>query len=460
MQNIIVQGRFINTEEEFFGQIAIDQQTGLITRVARGEEFPEQKALGPPNYIFPKDVLIFSGFGDIHIHAREDETGEQCYKEDYTTVNAAAIHGGVVHTSDMPNTKAPLITAAQLHWHQNRCKGYPVTMFHYVGIGQETRPLEEENVAYKVFTSHSVGTLFFRSEEELRNALQHYRKKRVSFHVEDFAIIEANKDKPTHDKRKPVECVEKALEYVLKIIEDYDLEAKLCHWPVGGKSFDLIAKHRARGYNTTLEVSPLHLYFDTDMLKEKPERWPYVQMNPALQGREHRLALIEALRNGFIQYLATDHAPHTLDEKFKQFKTEEQEALEMTPKEYYLHLQKTNIEECRRLACLDGTSGTPQLDTYGLIATWLMKEHKFTPQDIARVCAENPGTFVNQLHPGPGKFGRIDVGYYGSLTILDTTKTTTVRREDLQTKVRWSPFENMTFPGSVAATFIKGIRYS
>lgn len=456
----IIEGNFVTTDNVFFGQIAIDTQTGLITRVAKSAGILEQRSLGQPNYIFPKEVLIFPGFGDIHVHAREDETGEQCYKEDYTTVNAAAIHGGVVHTSDMPNTKAPLITAAQLRWHQRRCSGYPVTMFHYVGIGPETRPLEKEEVAYKVFTGPSVGPLFFKNEEELRRTLQHYRRKRVSFHVEDFDILQENKNQPTHAARRPIKCVEKALEYVLKIIEDYELDAKLCHWPVGGKSFEMIAKHRARGYNTTLEVSPLHLYYDADMLKEKPERWPYVQMNPALQGKEHRLALIEALRNGFIQYLATDHAPHTIGEKFKQFKTKEQEALGMTPEEYYLHLQKENIEECRQLACLDGTSGTPQLDTYGLIATWLMREHGFTPQDIARVCAENPGIFVNQLHSGSGKFGRIEVGYYGSLTLLDTTKPTTVRREDLETKVQWSPFEKVTFPGSVAATFIKGIRYN
>ena len=459
VNNIIIQGHIVNPEEVFFGQIAIDRQTGLITEVAKGAGLFEQRSIGNPMYIFSKDVLIFPGFGDIHIHAREDETGKQCYKEDYATVNAAAIQGGVVHTSDMPNTPAPLITSAQLHWHQHRCSGYPVAMFHYVGIGQETRPLEE-NVAYKVFTSHSVGTLFFRSEQELRNALQHYRKKRVSFHVEDFAILEERKVEPTHAERRPVACIEKALEYVLQIIEDYELEAKLCHWPVGGKSFDMIAKHRARGYNTTLEVSPLHLFYDADMLKEKPELWPYVQMNPALQGREHRLALIQALKSGFIQYLATDHAPHTLEEKFKQFKTEEQQRLGMTPEQYYKHLKETDIERCRELACLDGISGTPQLDTYGLIATWLMKEHGFAPQDIVRVCAENPGAFVNQLHTGPGKFGKIEPGYYGSLTLLDTTKQTTVRREDLKTKVGWSPFEGVTFPGSVAATFIKGIRYN
>lgn len=464
--NIIIKGRFVNSDEDFIGQIEIDGTTGIILR--------KENYIGTPTFSFPHDKLIFPGFGDIHIHAREDETGEQCYKEDYHTVNEAALNGGVVHVSCMPNTPSPLTTETQLQWHHERCRNFPIMIFHYVGVGKNTRPLERD-VPYKVFTGPSVGDLFFKNEVEVRNALQHYQGRSVSFHVEDYDVLENRKTARTHQERRPVECVEKALAYVLQIIEDYDLEAKLCHWSTGGKSFEMIKAHRAKGYNTTLEVSPLHLYFDADMLAEMPERWPYVQMNPALQGREHRLQLIEGLRNGFIQYLATDHAPHTLDEKFKQFEPpEELRRAKNTPPEifaddplptgmtneqWYKHLRETNIEECKRRACLDSTSGTPQLDTYALITTWLMKEHNFTPQDIARIAAENPGKFVNQFHKRLGKFGKIDVGYYGSLTVIDPNTPTIVERRNLRTKPQWSPFEGMTFPGSVEMTWIKGRQY-
>ncbi|MEK6921673.1 MAG: amidohydrolase family protein [Nanoarchaeota archaeon] len=443
--NIIVQGRFVNSDEEFFGQIEIDKRSGIITRVGQD--------LGEPTYAYSDDFLIFPGFGDIHIHAREDETEKQCYKEDYHTVNEAAINGGVVHVSCMPNTPSPLTTEKQLQWHQEKCRPFPVMIFQYVGVGKHTLPLETA-VPYKVFTGPSVGDLFFRNEAEVRDALQHYKGKSVSFHVEDYEVLEANKTAGTHSDRRPVACVETALAYVLQIIEDYDLEAKLCHWSTGGRSIEMIKAHRAKGYNTALEVSPLHLYFDADMLEETPERWPYVQMNPALQGREHRLQLIEGLRTGFIQYLATDHAPHTLDEKFKQF--EPPEGSSMTREEYYRHLKTNDVRECRRRACLDSTSGTPQLDTYGPFSTWLMQAQGFTAQDIARVAAENPGVFVNRFHNLPGKFGRVDVGYYGSLTVIDPATPITITREQLKTKCGWSPFEGVTFPGSVDATIIKG----
>ena len=100
--------------------------------------------------------------------------------------------------------------------------------------------------------------------------------------------------------------------------------------------------------NVVAEVSPHHLYFDEEILTEKNQNW--MQMNPPLPSKDDRDYLIEALREGIIDFIATDHAPHTKEEKLK------------------------------------GTSGTPQLDTYGLFVTWLMKEQNFTPQIVARVC--------------------------------------------------------------------------
>jgi dihydroorotase len=105
-----------------------------------------------------------------------------------------------------------------------------------------------------------------------------------------------------------------------------------------------------------------------------------------------------------------------------------------------------------------GVSGVPHLDTYGAFASWLMAEHGFSAQQIARVCAFNPGTFVGEFLPkGFGRgLGRIEAGYAGSVTILDLKKPYTVTRESLRTKCGWSPFEGFTFPGSVRHTIVRG----
>eukprot|EP01097_Dermamoeba_algensis_P010232 TRINITY_DN7470_c0_g1_i1.p1 TRINITY_DN7470_c0_g1~~TRINITY_DN7470_c0_g1_i1.p1 ORF type:complete len:487 (-),score=133.52 TRINITY_DN7470_c0_g1_i1:143-1390(-) len=410
--------------------------------------------------------------GDIHIHAREDETGKQVYKEDYTTVNASALNGGVGFVGAMPNTPNPLLTENQLKWHGEKTDNFPVSFFNYIGIGPGTLPLKGRELPYKCYCGPSVGQLFFRSEQQLRETLKNYTGKRVSFHVEDFDVLEQNKDKETHTERRPVQCVERALEYVLSIVEEYGILAKLCHWSTGGKSIKMIQEHRKKGFNTTIEISPLHLYFDSDFLKESPELWPYVQMNPALQSHADRLDLLEALRDGTIDFIATDHAPHTLDEKFVNFADVDKSK---TPEENYKHLRDTDRATCVKLCCKNGVSGTPQLDTFALICGWLIKEHQFDPKRVAQVASLNPALFVqpflnecsggktkdqssqssNQERWGKG-FGLVEEGYLGSFTVIDMSQSTTVIRDQLKTKPKWSPFEGITFPCRKVATIIRG----
>jgi dihydroorotase len=91
-----------------------------------------------------------------------------------------------------------------------------------------------------------------------------------------------------------------------------------------------------------------------------------------------------------------------------------------------------------------------------------MAEHGFTTQEIARVCATNPGRFVRPYLPevyGKG-FGRVEEAYVGSLTVLDLKTPYVVTRESLKTKCAWSPFEGVTFPGSVRHAVVRGRVYS
>ncbi len=97
------------------------------------------------------------------------------------------------------------------------------------------------------------------------------------------------------------------------------------------------------------------------------------------------------------------------------------------------------------------------MDTYGEFATWLMVEQGFTARQVAAFCSENPGRFVNP-YTAPLKFGRIEPGYTASLTVLNLAEPTTIRRADLKTKCGWSPFEGVTFPGSVEAVYLRGVR--
>jgi dihydroorotase len=403
---LIVEGRLADIDGVRPGQVRIEG--GTITAVGAD--------LGTPDHVFGDDCLIFAGMGDVHIHAREDVTGRDNYKETFATAAAAALHGGVVHVSDMPNNPAAPVDDASYAAKERlvATAGLPVAFTLYAGIGPGTRPLTRQ-VPYKAYMGPSVGELYFRSLEELERTLAGYRGQAVSFHCEDPVLLEQHRGAPTHEERRPPACELSATRFALTMIEKYGLTGKLCHYSVG-EGLTLIRAAKAQGLAVTAEVTPHHVFFDTSMLTRANRPW--MQMNPPLRAPADRTAMLEALRNGVADYLATDHAPHTLAEKER------------------------------------GMSGQPHLDTYGPFVTWLLVEQGFTPERVAALCAANPGAFVNEFRPE--RFGRLLPGYVGSLTVLALRRPMTVRSETLRTRCGWSPFEGVTFPGSVAATFVRG----
>ncbi|WP_339910168.1 amidohydrolase family protein [Symmachiella dynata] len=410
MSSTIIAGRFVNPEREWTGQIRLEG--GTIVEV--GEQ------LGSPDAEFGKDCYVFAGMGDIHIHARDDQSESQTYKEDFRTAAAAAVNGGVVQVADMPNNPVAPIDDASYRAKQQHLatRDVPIQVTLYAGIGPGTRPLSFA-VPYKAYMGPSVGDLFFSTLADLDETLAHYRGQCVSFHCEDPELLEQHKSAATHEQRRPAECELSATRFALQMIEKYELRGKLCHYSVG-EGLPLIRAARAKGLDVTCEVTPHHLYYDVSDLTDENRGW--MQMNPPLRDIADRKAMLAALRDGTLDYLATDHAPHTLEENAA------------------------------------GISGQPHLDTYGEFVTWLMAEQGFTAGQVAAFCAENPGRFVNP-YTAPLKFGRIEPGYVASLTVLNLARPTTIRREDLKTKCGWSPFEGVTFPGSIEAVYIRGERH-
>jgi dihydroorotase len=406
MAPTIIEGRFADIDGVRHGQIAIEN--GVIA--AAGTK------LGAATHVFPDECLIFAGMGDIHIHAREDVTQKETHKETFATAAAAAIHGGVLHVADMPNNPAAPIDDASYAAKESLLarQNLQVLFTLYAGIGPGTKPLSR-NVPYKAYMGPSVGDLFFSSLEQLDVTLAGYVGRAVSFHCEDPVLLEKHKGAATHEERRPPVCELSATQFALTMIEKYQLRGKLCHYSVG-EGLPMIKAAKAKGLAVTAEVTPHHVFFDTEQIT--PANRPWMQMNPPLRSPADRRAMLEALRDGTADYLATDHAPHTIPEKEK------------------------------------GISGQPHLDTYGPFVTWLMIDQGFTPERIAAICSANPGEFVNPYQKE--KWGRPLPGYVGSLTVLDLKRPTRVLREHLRTKCGWSPFEGVSFPGSVAAVFARG----
>ena len=401
----IIEGTLADIDGVRRGQIAIDN--GIITAVGAN--------LGTPTHVFGDDCLIFAGMGDIHIHAREDVTGKEMHKETFACVSAAALHGGVVHVADMPNNPAAPIDDASYAAKETllRKQNLPVVFTLYAGIGPGTRPL-------------AVSSLQGLHGAERRRTLLHVagatrtdarplRRPGGQLSLRGSGLADAHKGAATHEARRPPEC---ELGDTLRPGDDREIPTRRQAVPLLGRrrfAVDSLGQGEGRSRDRGGNAAPCLFRHGPDHASESASN---ADEPAAVRQRSCRHARSAPRRTA--DYLATDHAPHTLAEKER------------------------------------GVSGQPHLDTYGPFVTWLIVEQGFTPERIAAICSANPGTFVNPYQSE--KWGRLLPGYVGSLTVLDLRKPVTIRREDLRTKCGWSPFEEVTFPGSVAAVFVRGVR--
>src|SRR5439155_14010746 len=132
-----------------------------------------------------------------------------------------------------------------------------------------------------------------------------------SFHCEDPVLLQKNARAARHEERRPPECEVSATRFALAMIEKYRLVGKLCHYSVA-EGLPLIRAAKAKGLSVTAEVTPHHMFFDTTHLTDQNRG--RLQMNPPLRSPSDRRAMIEALRDGAADYLATDHSPHSKEE--------------------------------------------------------------------------------------------------------------------------------------------------
>ncbi|MBT5022220.1 dihydroorotase [Candidatus Woesearchaeota archaeon] len=411
---MIIEGDCVLAKGIRYVQIIIDS-SGIIKSVNE----KGTKLFQKPDYVFKKGC-IYPGFVDIHVHAREDPSHSQDYKEDFYSASLAAINGGVVAFADMPNNPRPPTENKSYLEKQRLIDTSLVDVLLYAGIGPNTQPLEKIRTPYKLFMGPSIGNLYFENDSDIEIAIKKYKGKHISFHCESSDLLNDFKQKDSHDSHRPELVEVDAISKVISLLKKYDFKANICHVSTK-KGLELIIDAKENNLPITCEVTPHHLFFDLENRKAIKDYDWLLQMNPPLRSIEDRLFLLEKFKEGRIDYLASDHAPHTLDEK-KKF-----------------------------------ISGVPNLDTYGNIVGWLLR-NKVPIFQIIKSCCINPGSFIRKFRPDI-KLGRIEKGYLASLTVLSTKHLTQINKTDLKTKCNWSPFENMSFYGSISAVFVRGKPY-
>ena len=429
--DLVVEGKVVNPEGIYDAQIGI--QDGYITEIKKQGLRGERK-------IEARKCLIFPGFIDIHAHLREDSSHKWDYKEDFRSGSAAALHGGITTVVDMPNTPLPGINSGRIkakhELARSKSKGL-IDIFFCGGVTESNMnaiaEMQKEVVAYKIYLSETTGGLYIR-EEMLPEAIKAVEatSKPAVIHCEDQAIIEKRKEelevkgeewnrKEIHSELRPEEAELSAVRKVLATVStsasaSSDTKINIAHVSVY-ETLGIIKRCK----RVHCEVTPHHLFFsNNDVLAKKA----FLKTNPPLRTEENRQQLLDAFKEGEIDFLVTDHAPHTKEEKARDI--------------------------------LEAPAGVPNLDTYGNIVAWLIVRCDVHPELISRVCSYNPATFL-----GLNDRGRIEVGKRANLTILDRDiakqKQVKISSEHLYTKCAWSPFESYEFPGAVSHTVFNGV---
>lgn len=309
----------------FKNALLLNEQGGLAKRDVLVEDrfvkqISENIVAETADVIDCREKLLSHGFIDLHVHLREPG-GEA--KETIATGTLAAAKGGFTTVASMPNTKPPLDTREKMIDMQKRVKETAkVRVLPYAAITLEQKGNELTDFdALKAegafaFTDDGVGV---QSAGMMFQAMKKAAEKGYTIvaHCEDNTLINGGS---FHDgvfaKNQGISGIPSVCESV-QIARDVLLaEASGCHYHVchisTKESVRTVRDAKKAGIRVTCEVTPHHLLLcDEDI----PGLDPNFKMNPPLRGREDKKALIEGLLDGTIDFIATDHAPHTMAEK-------------------------------------------------------------------------------------------------------------------------------------------------
>ena len=369
-----------------------------------------------------KGLYVLPGAIDSQVHFREPGNEQ---KEDLETGSRAAILGGVTSVFEMPNTNPSTTTRAAIEDKLARAKNrMHCDQAFYVGATPaniaELATLERLPgvCGIKAFLGSSTGTLLLSKPEDIFAALKS-GNRRVSVHSEDEDRLISRKHfaetgKPTtHPIWRDAETARASTERVLGLAKKAGRRLHVLHVTTG----DEIPLLAAAKEFATAETTPQHLTLSAPECYER--LGAYAQMNPPIRDESHRQALWAAIRDGVIDVIGSDHAPHTREEKDKVYPA--------TP------------------------SGMPGVQTLVTLLLDHVNKGNMSLERFVDLTAHGP----QRIFGIAGK-GRIARGWDADFTIVDMAHTRTIENSWIASRCGWTPFDGMKTKGWAVAAVLRG----
>ena len=403
-------------------------ETDVLISGDRIEKVAASISADGANVIDAAGKYLMPGMIDDQVHFREPGLTA---KGDLATESAAAAAGGITSFMDMPNVNPLTIDSATLADKYARAAGRCTGNYgFYLGATntniEAIKALEVgEACGIKAFMGASTGDMLVDDLDALDQIFEHAPVIVVT-HCEDSPMIWANEDAAREKYGEDVPLTEHpyirsadacyaSSSLAIELAQKHDALLQVLHLTTAKEMSHFSAAHRSEK-RITAEVCVHHLWFDESRYDELGTR---IKCNPAIKRREDRLALLAALNDGRIDIIATDHAPHTADEK-----------------------QNTYFK---------APAGLPLVQHAVLSLFDLVAAGKISIELLVdRACHAAADIF------GVAERGYAREGWYADLVLVDPSRPYRVTADNVLAKCGWSPFEGHEFTSSIDTTIVNG----
>lgn len=378
-----------------------------------------------------QNLMVLPGVIDDQVHFREPG---MTHKATIATEACAAVLGGTTSFMDMPNNNPPAITNEHLNQKkQIAAKCSLANYSFYLGATadnlEEIKALDPQNVCgVKIFMGSSTGNLLVDNDEALRKIFSTSQIP-IATHCEDNTIIQNNLNayiKKYGDNIEPYmhalirnrEACFKSSKKAVDLAIETKANLHVLHLSTKEEIelFKPFAQAKIQDRRISAEVCAHHLFFNSSFYKTLGSK---IKCNPAIKDEADRKALVNAVDSGIITNIATDHAPHTREEKEQPF--------------------------------LKAPSGLPLIQFSLLAVLELVHRGELTLENAVAALSHNTALRFNIRDRG-----FIKEGYWADLVIVKPNCAYTVMPHEIASKCNWSPFVGLTFNNKILHTFVNG----
>jgi len=416
------------------------QKADVLVRNGSIEQVGSNLNLAADRIIEAAHLTLLPGVIDPQVHFREPGLE---HKEDLATASRACARGGVTSFLEMPNTRPLTIDQASLNGKLALAAQKSLVNFgFFIGATAENSPelqTAHPTPGIKIFMGSMHGDLLVDGEAIL-DRLFATGTRLIAVHAEDQARIAQRRqqfagitDPAIHSVIQDNQAALNATQLALKLSKKYHRRLHILHLSTAEEA-ELLRQEKPEW--VTAEVTPQHLLLNTTFYEQLGS---LLQMNPPIRSEHDNEVLWQALRDGVIDFIATDHAPHTLAEKGFGTPSPNPSEPEAAPAQPVL-LEPAKVP-----------SGMPGVETSLPLMLTQAVQGRCTVAQVANWMS----TAVAKAYGIPNK-GSIAPGYDADLVLVDLATYHPVLRAELQTKCGWSPFEGWNLTGWPAVTIVGG----